>query len=126
MIRNTEIGVSAFTECENLTIRGYAGTLAESYALVYHIPFVAIDKENLTLGEIDGDGSISAGDAQKVLIAFSDQLMGNDTSLTAEQETAADIDGDGQLTALDAQYILMYYLYNDVLEIPVTWEQILP
>jgi len=39
----TSIGNDAFLNCSNLTIYGYAGSYAESYAASNSIPFVAID-----------------------------------------------------------------------------------
>lgn len=46
--RATAIGSNAFFGCENLTIHGYAGSDAETYAKDYHIKFVEIldDDEN--------------------------------------------------------------------------------
>ena len=41
----TSIGAEAFHECRNLTIRGYAGSAAETYATENKIPFEAIGGE---------------------------------------------------------------------------------
>lgn len=62
-------------------------------------------------GDYDGNGEISALDAQNVLRAYAAALTEDPDAekLTNAQLAACDIDGNGEITALDAQNILMYY-----------------
>lgn len=53
------------------------------------------------MGDVDGDGSVTAGDA-RLALRFSVNL----DVFSSEQKTAADIDGDGSVTASDARHIL--------------------
>ncbi|MBQ1388807.1 MAG: dockerin type I repeat-containing protein [Clostridia bacterium] len=56
-----------------------------------------------TLGDIDGDGAITANDALTILRSSVGM-----TDLTTEQIKLADIDGDEQITANDALAVLRY------------------
>jgi len=56
---------------------------------------------NRVLGDVDGDGQVSAADARLALRA----AVGLEL-LTKEQMTAADVDNDGKITAADARQIL--------------------
>lgn len=76
-------------------------------------------------GDFDGDGEVTAIDAQGVLVAYTEGLATGSVSMTAEQKTVSDIDGDGEITASDAQYILLYFTENTVTGNPTTWEQLL-
>ena len=63
---------------------------------------IGVDKEGkLLLGDIDGDGKITAADARLALRAS----VGTE-ELTAEEFKRADMDGDGKITAADARTIL--------------------
>lgn len=53
------------------------------------------------LGDVNGDGKITAIDARWALQAASGARM-----LTEEQKAAADANGDGKITAIDARWIL--------------------
>ncbi len=74
-------------------------------------------------GDVDGDGEVTAKDAQAALTAAGDIMAGLDSSLVSEQLTIADVDGDGEVTAKDAQYILIY-AGNTNSEIACTWRSI--
>jgi hypothetical protein len=76
-------------------------------------------------GDADGDGEISAEDAQIALGYYVCVMAGLDSGLTDAQIAAMDIDGDGRVTAADAQCILLYYVNNTVTGTPVTWEELL-
>lgn len=105
----TSIGVGAFNGCSNLTIKGYDGSYAETYAIEIQIPFQSIG--NVTKdkrGELDGKEGVSADDAQTTLMAAVNILANRPSGLTAEQELAADVNESGTITAEDAQYILIY------------------
>lgn len=56
-----------------------------------------------SLGDVDGDGTITTKDALMLLQAANDLL-----NLTEEQFLRADIDGDGELSAAEALRILQY------------------
>lgn len=58
-------------------------------------------KSDVTKGDVDGDGVVSALDALAALKAASEAI-----TLTDAQKAAADVDGDGYVTALDALAIL--------------------
>ena len=73
-------------------------------------------------GDLDGDGAITADDAQLVLMDAILFLSNGSSKLTAAQRTAADITQDGTLTADDAQLILLYYLENTLANHKVTWD----
>lgn len=75
-------------------------------------------------GDADGNGEISAEDAQLALHVYVCSMAGLDSGMTAEQLAAIDIDGDGRVTAADAQYILLYYVNNVVSGTAITWEEL--
>ena len=76
-------------------------------------------------GDVNGDESITASDAQMALGAYAELIAGNEHGLTDTQFAAADVDGNGNLFARDAQFILMYFLLNNVLDDPTDWETLL-
>lgn len=76
-------------------------------------------------GDVNGDESITASDAQMALGAYAELIAGNEHGLTDTQFAAADVDGNGNLSARDAQFILMYFLLNNVLDDPTDWETLL-
>ena len=59
------------------------------------------DELVIGLGDVDGDGRVTASDARLILRAAA-QLV----TLTMEQEANADVDNDGVVTALDARIVL--------------------
>ena len=82
------------------------------------------------MGDVDGDGQITAYDATLALTAFSEKTAGyaeGERSLTPAQEQIADVDGDGELTAFDATMILTYFnlKYNTGYD-DLTWADVLP
>ncbi|MCR5306564.1 MAG: hypothetical protein K6E36_08715 [Oscillospiraceae bacterium] len=83
------------------------------------------------LGDLDGDGQITAYDASLALTGFNEAtvlgLEPSDRTLTPAQEALADVDGDGALTAFDATCILTYtnLKYNAGFD-DLTWEDVLP
>lgn len=58
---------------------------------------------DVTLGDVDGDGDITAQDASLILQVVAEKIT-SDEIVSA----AADIDGDGELTAQDASLILQH------------------
>lgn len=79
---------------------------------------------DLTAGDPDGDGLVTAADAQLVLLAYIDSMNGRESGLTAVQKLAADVSGDGIISAEDAQLILLYYS-NNLSGSAVSWEELL-
>lgn len=59
------------------------------------------DEMVIGLGDVDGDGRITAADARLILRAAA-QIV----TLTMEQEANADVDKDGKVTATDARIVL--------------------
>lgn len=59
--------------------------------------------DNYLLGDIDGNGTITAADSRLVL-RYSSSLE----TFTNKQIALADVDGNAQITAADARYILQY------------------
>lgn len=71
-----------------------------------------VNKDNITLGNINGDDSINAIDAQLVLVAAAKIGVGEESGLTDAQITAANTNSDGDVNAADANDILRYAAYN--------------
>ena len=84
----------------DLTVYGYAGSTAETYANDNEFEFIEIKKTEIT-GDLDSDGEITSSDALNIL-----QLVVSGENLTDEQKKLADMDGDGEITSADALYIL--------------------
>lgn len=59
------------------------------------------DELVIGMGDVDGDGRVTASDARLILRAAA-QIV----TLTMEQEALADVDNDGVVTALDARMVL--------------------
>lgn len=70
---------------------------------------VAVHLDNFLLGDVDGDGKISASDATDVLQEYSALSTGQPATLDAKQKKAADVNKDGSVDASDATSILAYY-----------------
>lgn len=129
----TYIGKNALYKCDNVTVYGYQGSFAESYAKEYNKPFVAIEKATTTtapetttepvtttvttpakevsFGDPTGDGKIDANDASFVLVEYAKVSTGGESALTPEETAAADVNKDGKVDAKDASAILAYYSY---------------
>lgn len=58
---------------------------------------------NLILGDVNGDGDVTAQDASLVLQAVAGKI-----EFSAEQRKVADVNEDGEITAQDASLILQY------------------
>jgi hypothetical protein len=109
----------------NATIIGYANSTAYDYAVKYNRKFIDIEtgktlnnststtsttttskKEQVTLGDINGDGSVNSIDAVFVLKDFASQILGNKTTLDV---STADMNDDGKINSSDAVIILKQY-----------------
>ncbi len=99
--KETVIEETAFMECWNIKLYGYLGSSTQVYANENDILFVALDGEEIVLGDLNGDEQINAKDALEVLKAAVGKV-----NLTEEQKTAADVNKDGDINAKDALEIL--------------------
>ena len=81
-------------------------------------------------GDVDGDGMITAFDAQLVLTYFNEVVVlgfdPEESVLSPEQAVIADVDLDGELTAFDATMILTYFTlkYNTGFD-DLTWYELI-
>lgn len=132
----TSISDKAIKDNSDVTIYGYEGSRAESYAKEKGIPFVAIEKSTTTtattistttttttttttvttpevpLGDPTGDGRVDSKDATFVLVEYALRSTDADVEpLPTEIEAAADVNRDGLVDARDASAILRYYSY---------------
>ena len=101
----TEIGEDAFAGCENLTIYGYKGITAQSYANDHNIPFVAL----ILGGDANGDNKTNVRDVTSI-----QRHVAEFQTLTGDQFLAADVDGNGIVDINDATYLQMYLAEYDV------------
>ena len=62
---------------------------------------VKYEETKAKLGDVNGDGNITAVDARLVL-----QSVAGLKELTAKEQEAADVNGDGNVSAVDARAIL--------------------
>ena len=76
-------------------------------------------------GDADGDGTVTAADAQLVLQDYAERVAGNPALLSARYAAAADVNGDGAVSVEDAQLIQRYYVLNAVSGIPTAWDTLL-
>lgn len=102
------IGYDAFCGYNNLTIYGYSGSFAESYARDNNIKFVALgegdDKPVGTkIGDTNGDGKVTIADATQI-----QKHLANIVTLKGAELEAADTNGDGKVTIADATQIQKY------------------
>lgn len=113
---------------ENTTIYGLPGSTAEAFAQAHKYNFAEIESapvQTALSGDIDGNGTVEVGDAQKALNAYAEIIAGNDPKLTDVQKKAADVDNDGRIDVTDAQYILLYYVENSIAGKPISWADII-
>lgn len=79
-------------------------------AYPYRIPNedVAYQVDDDYYPDIDGDGHVTAADAQAIQTAAANIGAGEPSGLTPEQEFRADADRDGMITAIDAELVLSF------------------
>lgn len=66
------------------------------------------------LGDVDGDGKLSAADARRILRRAAKLIV-----LTNEEEVRADVDKDGKITAKDARKVLRVAAKLETFDAPV-------
>lgn len=121
----TNIGPTAFSGCPKLTVRGYAGSAAETYAQQNGLTFEAIEAEPLMKGDVTGDELVSVEDAQTVLNDYTRIVAGKPSQLSARQTKAADVNEDTEITVADPQLILLYYVQNSIAKRETSWGELL-
>ena len=119
----TSIGNGTFDNCNNLIIRGYTGSFAETYAREHNIRFADVNA-TYTCGDIDGSDNIDSTDIYYALYYVANIAVGNSGGLTREQIAAADVDGSGFVDSTDIYYML-YYVALHGAGIHKTWAEIL-
>ena len=149
----TSIESFAFEDCNNVTIYGYTGSYAETYAEENDIPFVSLGNatttettttttetttettetttttttpETLTIakGDLDGSDRIDSTDIFYTMYYVANVAVGNPGGLTTEQIAAADVDGSGKVDSTDVFY-MMYYVALHGVGKDVSWEEVL-
>lgn len=98
----TSIKNTAFNNhSDALTIYGYTGSAAETFATKKGIAFVNIgDVPTPTLGDVNGDGKINIDDVTDI-----QKYIANMIDFTEEQVTLADVDKNGKVSIDDATLI---------------------
>ncbi|MBQ9680408.1 MAG: leucine-rich repeat protein [Ruminococcus sp.] len=82
-------------------VRGYQGTVAETYAAEHNFKFVSLDGiADRAVGDCDGDGAITIMDATDV-----QYLISKGTAVEDEVLEYADVDRNSLLEIVDATYI---------------------
>ena len=119
----TSIGNGTFDNCNNLIIRGYTGSFAETYAREHNIRFADVNA-TYTCGDLDGSDNIDSTDIFYTMLYIANVAVGNDGGLTAEQIAAADVDGNGTVDSTDSFYI-MYYVALHGAGHNTSWEEVL-
>ena len=119
----TSIGNGTFDNCNNLIIRGYTGSFAETYAREHNIRFADVNA-TYTCGDLDGSGDIDSTDIFYTMLYIANVAVGNDGGLTPEQIAAADVDGNGTVDSTDSFYI-MYYVALHGAGYDTSWEEVL-
>jgi len=118
------IGEQAFMSCNNLTDIYYGGTeeqwnkiaiASENTPLTNAtIHFSGDSSDEITYGDISGDGKVEVSDVIKML----QLLASSDVSVLDEaQRTAADVTGDGKVDVSDAIRILQYIANPDSVQL---------
>ena len=81
--------------------------------------------ENRLAGDYDGDGTVTAYDASRVLVNFSLSIAGiDDLPGTKEQLYACDLNGNGEMDAYDSSLILRYFSM-DIAGLDPDWSMVL-
>ena len=90
----------------NGTIRGFAGSTAQSYAEKNGYSFEAVIS---ALGDVNYDGTIDATDASRILAHYAATRTGGAPLL---DKAIADVNGDDTVDSGDASAVLKYYAYT--------------
>ena len=75
---------------------------------VYYPMTYLVNTGSFMMGDVNGDGKITAVDASQVLVEYT-KLTDGSGDFDARKKKAADVNADGKITATDASAILIYY-----------------
>ena len=78
-------------------------------SLFYSLPLEEPDDDNISLGDLTGDGMIAVDDAVFVLTIYAKMAAGAEVNLTPNQFFYSDCNHDGKVDVTDAVLILEYY-----------------
>ncbi len=70
------------------------------------------DNESYSLGDLNADGNVDAGDASEILVAAAAVGAQTEHGLSEAQQLAADVNADGAFDAIDAALVLQYAAYR--------------
>ena len=86
-----------------------APIMAETTVETTETVWEGIDDETISLGDLDGDGTVAVEDAVFVLTIYARQSAGLEVDLSPQQFFCADCDHDTKISVEDAVLILEYY-----------------
>lgn len=95
---------------DDFTLICYENSTADTYAADTGI-MASYMEVTVSLGDLNEDDLVDAGDAAQILIAAAKLGSGLDSGLTAVQTLAADVNADSVVNANDAAYVLRYAAY---------------
>lgn len=93
-------GHGEYIKYDDITIKGYSGTVAETYAKENGFTFISLGNVEKTLGDVNGDGVISILDATEI-----QKYLASISELNNNQISVADVNKDGVISIVDATEI---------------------
>lgn len=96
-------GHGEYKKYDDITIKGYSGTVAETYAKENGFTFISLGNVENTLGDVNGDGVISILDATEI-----QKYLASLSNLSDNQIILADFNKDGIISIIDATEIQKY------------------
>ena len=96
-------GHGEYIKYDDITIKGYSGTVAETYAKENGFTFISLGNVENTLGDVNGDGVISILDATEI-----QKYLASLSKLNENQIILADFNKDGIISIIDATEIQKY------------------
>lgn len=96
-------GPESLTKIDGITIKGYSGTVAETYAKENGFTFISLGNVENTLGDVNGDCVISILDATEI-----QKYLAGLSKLNENQIILADFNKDGIISIIDATEIQKY------------------
>ena len=110
------IARDSFENCNILTINGYIGTYAETYAKENDFEFIAIDKTILT-GDANQDGIINVNDVTYLQMHIAGKKNTDGSALIDETNkqlfNCVDMNKDGKLSVSDVTALQIYISNNN-------------
>ncbi len=110
------IARDSFENCNILTINGYIGTYAETYAKENDFEFIAIDEKILT-GDANQDGTVNIKDVTYLQMHIAGNKNTDGSPLIDETNKqlfdSIDMNNDGKLTVNDVTALQTYLAQNN-------------